>query len=279
MDILFIENVRKENLLKKYFKVVELKDKKIVINKNLANTKIKNKRKIVKKLKKILLVNNCRQAIISKDLKLDSVFLNLLNSENIDIVNGRKLFKMYILEIIDYIIKKQNIQKNNCKIAIITNQYSSFVEIVIKELVFKCKNLQIVTNHINQFEKIENDLYDEGIIITVTNNKRKSLISSDIILNIDFPSEILNLYNIYDKATIVNFEEDIKIKKKRFSGIVINWYKLGLNNETDFLEVIEKKDLDIYDLNDLIEYGYYLNKLKMEDVWIKSLITSSKQEY
>lgn len=279
MDILFIENVRKENLLKKYFKVVELKDKKIVINKNLANTKIKNKRKIVKKLKKIFLVNNCRQAIISKDLKLDSVFLNLLNSENIDIVNGRKLFKMYILEIIDYIIKKQNIQKNNCKMAILTNQYSSFVEIVIKELVFKCKNLQIVTNHINQFEKIENDLYDEGIIITVTNNKRKSLISSDIILNIDFPSEILNLYNIYDKATIVNFEEDIKIKKKRFSGIVINWYKLGLNNETDFLEVIEKKDLDIYDLNDLIEYGYYLNKLKMEDVWIKSLITSSKQEY
>ena len=37
-----------------------------------------------------------------------------------------------------------------------------------------------------------------------------------IILNIDFPQELINKYNVQDEAIIVNIKRKTKINKKRF---------------------------------------------------------------
>ena len=50
---------------------------------------------------------------------------------------------------------------------------------------------------------------------------------SQIILNIDFPQELINKYNIYDDAVIVNLKGNIKINKKRFNGLNINNYEIN----------------------------------------------------
>lgn len=279
MNILFVKQAIKPNIIKRIFKGIQVKEGKIIINCNLSKAKIKKKMKIVKKIKQILNNNSCKNVIISKDLKKDCDFVNLLYSNNIEIIDGRKIFKMYILDIVDYIVKRKKFKMQDCKIAILTNQYNRFVETVIKNLALQCKNLQVVTNHIEDFERLEDKLYNDGVIITVTNNKRKSLLNSNIILNIDFSKEILNMYNIYDKAIIVNFEEEIRIKKKRFMGNVINWYKIGVKEGAEILDVLKKEELAGFDFNEVVECYYFLNKLKIEEVFLEKLITQRDIEF
>ena len=104
----------------------------------------------------------------------------------------------------------------------------------IKFLAEQYKKINIVTNHIEKFKKIEEDFLSEnGVIITITNNKRKSLIKSELILNVDFPNELINKYRIYENAIIVNIRHDIKIKDKRFNGICINDYEIEFRDNLD----------------------------------------------
>ena len=266
MNILFVEENDKKCLIKKVFKEVELKENKIIINKDIDKIKINKKIKIIGKIRNILNKSESNLIVMSSKLKKNEEFLNLIYSCNIDILDGRKLFRMYIFEIVDLISKKIKKTKRECRIALLSNEYSRFVEKVIKELGTQCKVLNIVTFNIQNFEKVEEDLKSEGIIINISNNKRKSLSNSDIILNIDFQEDVLNSYNIYDNATIVNFENSLTIHKKRFCGRIINWYKLQLIDESELLEIIKDESLEKYEFNEIMEYFYYLGKLDFNEV-------------
>ena len=79
------------------------------------------------------------------------------------------------------------------------------------------KRVNIVTNHINKFKKMEEYLYNElGIILNISNNKSKSLLNSELIINIDFPQELINKYEIYNKAILINILNSVEIKAKKF---------------------------------------------------------------
>ena len=129
----------------------------------------------------------------------------------------------------------------------------------------------IVTNHISTFKRIEEKLYrNNGILITVTNNRRRSLLKSNIIINVDFPKELLNKFTINDNATIINIEEESKIKKKRFCGKVINNYEINVIDYKEYNDWCKKQKIDIgkYDINNLIEVyarinGVEKNKIKI----------------
>ena len=123
---------------------------------------------------------------------------------------------------------------------------------------------------------MENQILDEdGIMITITNNKRKSLSKSNIILNIDFPQELLNQYNIYEEAIIVNIQGNIKIKKKRFNGMCVNDYEIQVLNDEEF-----DYDKEIrYNKKDIYEASMYkrqpmeniMRKIKRDKVKIVNL--------
>ena len=68
-------------------------------------------------------------------------------------------------------------------------------------------------------------------MLNVSNNKIKSLLKSEIIINIDFPEELVNKYRIYDKAIILNINDNISLKSKRFNGINVNYYKIKIPDE------------------------------------------------
>ena len=74
--------------------------------------------------------------------------------------------------------------------------------------------MNIVTNHIEKFKKLEDKFMENGIMITIGNNKKKSLMKSKIILNIDFPNELINKYMIKDDAIIINVPGKAKINMK-----------------------------------------------------------------
>lgn len=112
------------------------------------------------------------------------------------------------------------------------NDFTDINKEIIIEIAKSIKRLNIVTNHINKFQKIEEYLYNEfGIMLNISNNKRRSLLKSEVIINFDFPEEIINKYRIYDKAIILNISGKINLQSRRFNGININYYKILVPDE------------------------------------------------
>ena len=171
-----------------------------------------------------------------------------------DIVDGKWLFEVISCEVLDYIVNLKNIKKEDTEISILVNYITQNTLENIKKIARQYKRLNIVTNHIEKFKKIEEELYNkEGIMIIVTNNKKKSLSKSKIILNIDFPKELLNKYNIYENAILVNIRGNMKIARKRFNGITINDYEIKLNN-LDYSQINNKNQ---YNIRDIYEASFY----------------------
>ena len=140
----------------------------------------------------------------------------------------------------------------------------------------KYQKINIVTNHIEKFKKIEEQLLDEyGVMITLNNNKRKSLAKADIILNFDFPEELINKYRIAEKAIIVNFRGNAKIKQKRFEGKIFNDYDIVVQNLEEFQDYASKK-FYIKDIYEALIYKHQpieniMRKVEKDKVGIKFL--------
>ncbi len=246
MIVFFIEESDKN----KIFKHLEVIEDKIIINKKVE----KINKKDINKINIILNNMKCNKVIISKKLKDNGILKNSLYSNNINIVNGKILYKMLLEKIIETTCLNNNINPKECQISFTVNYLDSNITQTIKNISKTFKSLNIVTNNINSFKQLkENFYYNEGIIITVTNNKRKALLKSALIVNYDFPEDLINKYSIYDNSIIINTEEPINIHKKRFNGKMINDYNIILKKNSDIEIELQKKKYQKFDIKDLAE--------------------------
>lgn len=230
-------------------KKVEIQNDKIKIYYKLEAEK--NLKKIIKKLLKFE-INN---VVIDKTLWKCERLINLLYANNINIIEGKWLKKYMTIDILNFVITQKNIRKEETEIAITVNEITELSIEIIKILAKQYKKLVVVTNHIEKLRKIENEIFEkEGILIVVSNNKNKSLLKSQIIINIDFNKELINQYQIYDEAIIINIEEKIKIDSIRFNGIIINDFDV----ETGRIETIWRTNYEKYRVNDLLEANLYV---------------------
>ena len=76
---------------------------------------------------------------------------------------------------------------------------------------------------------------------------------SDIILNVDFPKESLNEFNIFDKSIIINWDEHLKIRKKRFEGKIIEEINIKISEDSEIRRFIEQNNLQNYDERDICQ--------------------------
>ena len=245
MKTYYIEKRDKPKLkIKKY----KIKDDNIYIYDKLE--KNKNIEKIVKKFEKEGVTN----IVLSSEIQKNKNFINAINANNIRIFDGRWLEKYLIPEILEYIINNKNIKKEECEIAVTTNEITDIGIETIKNLARQYKKLTVVTNHIERLKKIEKELYsNEGILIVISNNKKKSLAKSQIILNLDFNNQILNQYRLNENAVILNVEGGIKINSKRFCGLNINNYEIEISKE----ECIWRENMNVFQTKDLLEAKLY----------------------
>ena len=248
MKTIFIEQLKNNNLFEKIFIKAYKKGNKIFINNDGSFSK---KIKIVKKIKQILEKEKCRQVALENNLKEDNDIIKLLYSNNINICNKKWLLKNIVDEVIEEVLNGR--QRKEYDISICVNEIDTKVEEYILKFAREFKNMNIITNHIGKFKFIEKELYNEGIIINITNNKRKSLSKAKLILNVDYPKEILNQFTIFDKATIINLEGDIKINKKRFSGRIISDYKYNVDQQSDVKKYILDNGLENYDEREICQ--------------------------
>ena len=271
----YIQENDKPNVIEKILNRIVIEGNKIIIPIKQQGMSKKRQEKIAQKTMKILERSSSKKIVISKQLGEYKDFVNILDQNNYINVTGKWLYKMLIPEIMDYITKKEKWKKEETHIYILVNDAKDFIIENIKQFAKIYKSITIITNHINKFKKIEEDIYEElGTYITIMNNKKKGLSKAKVIINIDFPKELINQYNIYEKAIIVNMVNNIKINKKRFEGKIIKGYDIKFENKN--IENIDNEKFDtkvIYESNFYYEqpYKYVREKIKKDGVQIKNL--------
>ena len=108
-------------------------------------------------------------------------------------------------------------------------------------------------------------------MLNISNNRKKSLLKSQIIINMDFPEELINKYKIFDNAIIININDKINLQSKRFNGINVNYYKINLPEEyklDKFMDEIVYESL-IYTKNNYKEIS---KKIMQDNIKIIGLI-------
>ena len=275
----YIQESDKPVLVARMFNILEMVNDKIILPVSKEDFIEKKKATIfVKKIKKILDKTSCKTIILSKYLKEQKNILEALEKYSIEIVQGKWLFSVICGKALDYAVKKKSLKKEETNVSILVNKCDDdYILENIKYIIGTYKSVNIVTTNIGKFKKIEEDVLEEkGTMITITNNKKKSLTRSKIILNIDFKENEINKYNILDDAIIINLQGNVNINKKRFNGLNINDYEISFENfdEFDYDKSKLYSQKDIYEslLYKKQPYEYIERKINRDKVKIVELI-------
>lgn len=222
-------------------------------------------KKCILKLSKIV--------VLSEKLKTNIKFNEELNKSNIYVLDGKLLFNYLILDCLEYISKNMNTAIQKQEISILLNKYNELDAKNIIHLAKSVKRVNIVTPNINSFKKLENYLQEElGISVTVTNNKRKSLLKSKIIINMDFDEEMLSFYNINSSAIIINTKGKINVKSKSFVGINICDYDIIYKSQENEYKSFDRNIIYESFICSFNNYDAVINKIREDEVKIVNLI-------
>ena len=187
-----------------------------------------------KKIEKIFKINNVQIVCLSEKLNKNKEFEKFLNNNKVRKVNGKWLNGYLLLELIEYIAKNKEEKSFHQEVSFLINKNNYLMSENIYKISKQCKNVNIITDKVNQFKSLENKIYEEeGVSINIGNNYKKSLLNSNIIINVDFSEEQINKYNIPKYSSIININDYIKINKKSFEGINIYSVRYIINKEFD----------------------------------------------
>ena len=206
--------------------VNKYKDTNIILIPKYKNYNLYIKYRIVNHIKRYISLNKIDNILVDKNLQ----FL-FKDFEQNNILCGKYLMKNLILGIIEYIcnINKINTQLEN--IHIFVNQYSKDNIKIIENMCKKFKTVNIITENLKYYKRLENKLFDEGVLITVSNNKRKSAKNAKFIVNIDFEKNKIEQYNVNMSSIIINLINEKVLFEKYFRGVLINNIKIMLNSD------------------------------------------------
>lgn len=208
--------------------------------------------------------------------------MNLLYPCDLDIIKGKWLFQVLSVKSLDYLLEKKKMKKEETKIAILVNDLTENIIGSLRQIAKQYKMVSIITNHREKFKKLEKQILEEdGIMITIGNNKKKGLSKAELILNVDFPTELINQYTIYENAIIMNLQGDVRITKKRFNGICINNYEIEQEKEEDFDydKKTKYRACEIYEatMNKRQPYQELLKQIEKDKVKIIALIGNNSK--
>ncbi len=182
---------------------------------------LENEKKIIKINKKISKYPNSK-IVLSKKLK------KYENQIENNIIKGKIVQKAMIHKILKLVATNLKTQD----IYILSKKYDLDVVKLSQQYIEKVKTVNIVTNEISKYKKLEEQIYNEkGILITITNNKKKSLKKAKLIINMDFNNEEINKYNICRNSIIINISNNKVDKITAFEGIIVNNVQVELDEQ------------------------------------------------
>ena len=246
---IFIRRMKNENELLDYTKKRRVKDKLLIKIKKCTNIptlkKIDNLHYlyIVPKIRSAKELNGIIAKVRKKLKETDKIILSVDLKKYTDIMQVQdkiKIMPYFILEILNYITNIWNSKTELQNVYILAKGYNGDSLNIIDHIVNKVKNTTIITNNYNKYKKYEEKILDEkGLLITITNNKRKALEKATLIVNLDFNSKELNMYRINRDAIIINCTNE-KMNIPYLQGIIINDINIRIEEKEEYKMLLRR---------------------------------------
>lgn len=219
----------------------------------LYNLNKKSIEKIERKIKR----HNLLPVVLSKEIKEKANEYKKLNLIIKRLKEDKTIFKKYIEEILKNVIvrKKEIIEEQN--IYILAKEENLELKNKIIKMLTEYKAINIVTENLREFQKLEEKLDKNLETFAVLNNKRKSLTRAKYIINVDYSGEDLIKYNINRTANIFNLNTE-KFHLNNFDGCIINNIELNVDNQKyDIKDLYLANMINKEIVEDLIKKGQY----------------------
>lgn len=210
---------------------------------------------INKQIKTNKITENTKMTVANSLISMN--ITNILKKYNINYFNGNLIKKILLFKVLDYINNLQNEELNKRSITILVNENNELNNYVIKNIALNSKTTKVVSKKIYQFKILEEKLYnDYGVAIQFSNSYKKSLLKSEIIINLDFEEIEINEYDINNNAIIINTKNYLKVKSKLFNGMVVNSYRIKFLQELK--DIFSRNNL-LHRYDNLILYESIIN--------------------
>lgn len=226
-------------------------------------------RRCVEKLRKLIKKDNIKQVACEEEIQqyVDKKIL----------IDEKDIIKYLILEILEYIFEIQGKKMEQEDIYFLINKDEDIYLENIKTLSEKFKTTNIITEELNKFQKIVENIFEEETTIYLSNNKRKSLRRAKYIVNFDYGIGEIEKYNINRTAILVNIEQKVKIESMAFEGISINNVNIQIPDELiehfgRMMEKINKNILYMSLVNQKQELARIKDRIKEDNIHILNLI-------
>lgn len=214
-----VDYSNKKGFIKRYFAEEILGEVKILAPKSNKGDTLMNPKKVLKNIEKY----NVQNVVLNNELVQNENFCEMLMEHKKYIVTGRRLGKALLLKILNDIsmYTKYNIQK--LKVVLLMDEYSienlNLIECISKEV----KQLSIVSKNHTKFEKTANKLFERyGYSIKLYGDEVKEFKRDNVIINLDFNSEMLKNMYFNKYGIIISLNDKITNLRKSFEGIIIN---------------------------------------------------------
>lgn len=216
-----------------------------------------------KKMDKILrnLLKQIRKAkvdtvVFSEECIRSTLYFKMeafLNENGSNILTGKRLMHYMNYEILEYILTVQKTTMKQEEVFFLIKKDDSLNLQFLSRFIENCKMVNIVTNDIERFKRVQDNLYQkENILISVSNNKSKSLKRARYILNVNMEKKDIEKFKINRDAIIINFKTSIQYDNPVFDGININYFQIRMPDE--YIEQLEQiNEWDDFDTTRLYE--------------------------
>lgn len=260
MTIAYIKEERKTN----FFQGVEIEN---FENNYVITIYDKEKNRVKNKLVKYIKKFKIDTLVFSEDLKEYKEEICQKMQDYIVVINGRKVMEFLQFDIMKYILEMQNKDIRQEEIYIVFKKDNSLDLNFLKVFIENFRMTNIVTNDLERLKNVQDNLlYNDNILISVSNNKKKALKRAKYILNVNLNKGELEKYRINREAIIVNIKEDVHYDDISFAGINVKYLEVELPDE--YLERFEKVGMkfDNVKLYESVLLKEGMNKRKMEEV-------------
>ena len=149
-------------------------------------------KKIIKKLEKEKTKTQKMQIVLAKKIKPYKAYF-----QGYKIVDGKLTYIYSIENLLENILEEQPLALQD--IYLLANQYTAESTNLIKKIAPKVKTMNIITKEIEKYKALEEILQEQGIMMSVSNNKKKSLKKAKIITKIHINPKIVMLILYFSK--------------------------------------------------------------------------------
>lgn len=216
--------------IRKIFMIIKIeyaRDDVVIVVPQYRHQSLFLNRILIKKIRRK--VANFEGYYISFDDKLKCISDIVRQYQNVE---DKLLMRELVMEIFEYIFDTGKKCINLENVYIFVNEYNKMNADLIELMASKFKTVNIITEKLRYYRRLEEKLYDSGILITVSNNKRKGARYANYIVNIDYAKEKFEEYRINMEAVIVNLTQEQEFFKNGFRGKIINDMKIEVDKDS-----------------------------------------------